>query len=137
LKVVVLVIFSALMTLFGLVREAPVSLRIVGPTDALRIESSLAPGEPAREVIIYTNTPIQRALAARVTAIGPTSQRVDGYIRWDQGGGVPFSQTNFSRIVAESNGIPTWLFMAGQAIGTGRITNDFFKTHYVSAPLIP
>ena len=45
--------------------EAPVNLRIVGPTEYILIESSYAPGEPAREVIRYTNTPIERALAAR------------------------------------------------------------------------
>lgn len=45
--------------------EAPVNLRIVGPTEYIAIESSFAPGEPPHEVIKYTNTPIQRALAAR------------------------------------------------------------------------
>lgn len=70
---------------------------------------------------------------AEVTSISPTSQRVDGYIQWDQGGGVPFTRTNFSRFVAQSNGVATRFFLAGQAIGTGRITNDFAKFHYVSS----
>ena len=71
-------------------------------------------------------------LLAQITRSGASSLHIAGEMRWDQGGGVPFSFTNYNLEITETNGIPIPIYLKGQSIRAGGITNNFFQVEYLA-----
>lgn len=70
---------------------------------------------------------------AQLMRSGNTSIHLEGRMIWDAGGGVPFNSTNFNLEITETNGIPIAVYLQGQAIRSGGITNNFFQVESLPA----